>query len=332
MSIYRLYPIVKWSIGYLFKTDTLKLKVLSYIIALLFFTVGCSSDDEVSITSGPLDLPSTIEHLYSPNSNYVLIASHRGDATKAPENTIAAIEAAITSGAEIVEIDVRITQDGVLVVIHDTTLERTTNGTGNVVDRPLSYIQSLKTKDSNGNLTEHGVPTLFEVMAFAKDKTVIFIDKGNDYWPEIQNVLRETDTFENTLIVEPYSLSRAKNELNGFYDRIHYVPRIRQTDEDAFAIYNEFKPEVIPGFEFRFTTENSSVFSLIPEATQQGNHIWMSTITPDMTAGRTDLIALDDPDASWGWCVDNGASIILTSYPELLNQYLSSRNLRQSDQ
>lgn len=71
------------------------------------------------------------------------IIAHRGNSSVAPENTPAAFAAAIAAGAGCIEIDVSITGDDHFVVIHDETLERTTNGTGAVRESSLAQVQSL---------------------------------------------------------------------------------------------------------------------------------------------------------------------------------------------
>lgn len=64
----------------------------------------------------------------------VLVVAHRGDWRYAPENSLAAIEHSIDVGVDVVEIDLQLTKDSVLVVMHDATLDRTTTGTGRVSD------------------------------------------------------------------------------------------------------------------------------------------------------------------------------------------------------
>ncbi|MHA3724848.1 glycerophosphodiester phosphodiesterase [Leucobacter sp. HY1910] len=73
----------------------------------------------------------------------VSIVSHRGAAALAPENTLAAMRVAIDQGVDFVETDVQLTSDGVPVLLHDLTLDRTTNGNGPVAMRDFAYVRSL---------------------------------------------------------------------------------------------------------------------------------------------------------------------------------------------
>src|SRR5690606_4836477 len=71
------------------------------------------------------------------------IAGHRGDRASAPENTMAAFEAAFASDLEFVETDVQLTADGVPILMHDDTVDRTTNGTGAVAELSLAALRAL---------------------------------------------------------------------------------------------------------------------------------------------------------------------------------------------
>jgi glycerophosphoryl diester phosphodiesterase len=90
------------------------------------------------------------------------VIAHRGGPKYAPENTLAAFQHAIAVGATMLECDVHLTRDGEVVVIHDETLERTTNGEGWVMDKTLAELRALDA--GNGER----VPTLKELVELAK--------------------------------------------------------------------------------------------------------------------------------------------------------------------
>ena len=79
-----------------------------------------------------------------------LVIAHRGSSSEAPENTLHAFEAAVRCGADAVELDVRLTADGAPVVIHDATLDRTTDRTGPVAALNLA---GLRTVDAGWRFT-----------------------------------------------------------------------------------------------------------------------------------------------------------------------------------
>jgi glycerophosphoryl diester phosphodiesterase len=90
-------------------------------------------------------------HAYAPNLVATLrlpgepafVAGHRGDRADAPENTMPAFEAAFASGLDVVETDVQLTADGYPVLLHDPTVDRTTDGTGAIADLTLAQVQQL---------------------------------------------------------------------------------------------------------------------------------------------------------------------------------------------
>lgn len=100
----------------------------------------------------------------------VMRIGHRGAAGHAPENTLAAIQKGIALGVNFVEIDVRRTADGVLVVLHDATVNRTTDGKGRVDRLSLQEVKQLNAGDG-----EH-IPTLEEVLKVAAGKTGLMLE------------------------------------------------------------------------------------------------------------------------------------------------------------
>lgn len=92
------------------------------------------------------------------------IWAHRGASKAAPENTLPAFQAAATLGADGVELDVQRTRDGQLVVCHDETIDRTSNGSGNLADYTLSELKGLDFSAGHPEFTNVPIPTLAEVL------------------------------------------------------------------------------------------------------------------------------------------------------------------------
>ena len=108
-----------------------------------------------------------------------LVIAHRGDSAHRPENTLAAFAGALELGVSAVEIDVQLTRDGRVVVMHDPTLDRTTSGRGDVRQLSLAEIRAL----SAGYPSRFGtayqgerVPTLAEVLALLRDRARTLIE------------------------------------------------------------------------------------------------------------------------------------------------------------
>jgi glycerophosphoryl diester phosphodiesterase len=114
----------------------------------------------------------------------VVVTAHRGFSGQAPENTLAAFTAAIAAGADMIELDVHLTRDNEVVVIHDDTLERTTNGKGNVVEKTLAELKDLDTGSwFNSRFAGERIPTLAEVLEIARNRILVNIElkKGKNF-------------------------------------------------------------------------------------------------------------------------------------------------------
>jgi glycerophosphoryl diester phosphodiesterase len=94
-------------------------------------------------------------------------AAHRGGAALWPENSLAAFAGALALGIDLLELDVHLTSDDEVVVIHDATLDRTTEGTGAVGELPAAVLRRLRVRDRHGTLTTERVPLLEDVLGLA---------------------------------------------------------------------------------------------------------------------------------------------------------------------
>jgi glycerophosphoryl diester phosphodiesterase len=95
------------------------------------------------------------------NTDTFFIAGHRGFMAEYPENTLIAFQKALDAGVDMLEFDLRFSKDSVLMVIHDDTVDRTTNGTGKVSDFTRSELKSLSA-GVDGDGQSHDIPTLEE--------------------------------------------------------------------------------------------------------------------------------------------------------------------------
>lgn len=131
----------------------------------------------------------------------VLVVAHRGHWRAAPELPLKAVDLAVRAGAHVVEIDVRRTADGHLVLMHDSTVDRTTDGTGAVSELTLAEVKRLRLKvglgGSQAPLTDERVPTLAEAMAVVKGRAMVNLDKAWDIRDDVYDVLVETDTLDH---------------------------------------------------------------------------------------------------------------------------------------
>jgi glycerophosphoryl diester phosphodiesterase len=118
------------------------------------------------------------EFLNFANGPLPIVSGHRGGAWQSfPENCIPTFEHTLAHTFAMLEIDPRYAKDGNIVVHHDATLERTTTGQGRVVDFTVPELKQLRLKDLNGQVTEFSMPTLDEVIDWARGKTVLVLDQ-----------------------------------------------------------------------------------------------------------------------------------------------------------
>jgi glycerophosphoryl diester phosphodiesterase len=132
---------------------------------------------------------------------HVQRVAHRGGSALAPENTLAAFHNAITLPVDAIELDVHMSRDGQAVVIHDNTVERLTDGTGNILDLDYAYLRGLNAAAhfAGGWPEKQHIPTLREVLELARGRVQVYIElktskRGKQYgrYPNIvETVVQE---------------------------------------------------------------------------------------------------------------------------------------------
>ena len=114
---------------------------------------------------------------WTQNEKNIFVAAHRGFRSRYPENTMEAFRAAVELGVDQIETDVRITKDGELVLIHDDTVNRTTNGNGKVCDMTLAELRALDAGIKKDEcFAGVKIPTLIELMELVKDHPTMTLD------------------------------------------------------------------------------------------------------------------------------------------------------------
>ena len=115
--------------------------------------------------------------LWSQSAAALFIIAHRGAPLAAPENTLPALEKAIEMQASALEVDLRLSQDGHLVLMHDRSVNRTTNGRGHVARHTLAELRALDAGSHfDRQFTDVSVPTLQEVLALPRAETWLILE------------------------------------------------------------------------------------------------------------------------------------------------------------
>lgn len=159
------------------KRDTLAAGVMA-LAALL--GGSCTEQTPRSAEPNRIEIGSRAElhdwFRYSPRRP-VVISGHRGGMTAGyPENCIESFEKTLEMMPSFFEIDPRLTRDSVIVLMHDATIDRTTNGTGRVSDYTWEELQQFRLKDRDGNLTPYRIPTLEECIRWSQGKAILNLD------------------------------------------------------------------------------------------------------------------------------------------------------------
>ena len=149
------------------------------------------------------------ENYWTQGPKNIYVAAHRGWRTKYPENTMEAFRAAEALGVDQLELDVRVTKDNELVIIHDPTVDRTTNGTGMVCEKTLA---ELKTLDAGGfkgeNFKGCRIPTFIEFMEFIKNHPTMTLDVELKEYPTEGHEIISYDVCERVLkIIDDYGFT-----------------------------------------------------------------------------------------------------------------------------
>jgi glycerophosphoryl diester phosphodiesterase len=267
----------------------------------------------------------------------VIVVAHRGCWRETAENSIAGIKRCIAAGVDVVELDVRLSADGVPVLMHDTCVARTTNGEGDVRKLSAAALRALRLKAGMGGadapLTKHRIPTFREAMIAAKGRILVNVDlKDAAALPAIMAVLRETGTTRQVIMKLPVGLDAAALAAQPFLGKTMFMPIVAQcrgkqcSAEPGVAAsgYSRFDPI---GFEIVYRDQPffDSFARTVPP---KGPRLWVNTLGPSYAAGVTDAAAEADPDGNWGRLVAQGASMIQTDRPEALVVYLRKRGKR----
>ena len=298
-------------------------KTLLLTAALLFSSITLLAENRAE---------RLVKEFYNPNSKYVLVVAHRGDWRNAPENSLQAYQNSIDMGADMIEVDVRKTKDGKFVIMHDKTVNRTTNGKGKVSDMTLAEIKQLYLKSGHGIVTRHRVPTLEEVLELVKGKILVNIDKGDAYFDEIYDLLVKTGT-EKQVVIKTFTdletvQSKSKNDI---VHKSIFMPVVTlNKGRDSEEIVKEFTTVNPAAYEVCFSEESPKLFRVLKMIKDSGSKIWVNSLWGSLCANHNDDKAVEEnkPDETWGWILDQGASIIQTDRPTALIKYLKKKHRR----
>jgi glycerophosphoryl diester phosphodiesterase len=239
----------------------------------------------------------------------ILTCAHRGNHNNAPENSLKSIQDAINEEIEMVEIDVRQTKDGKFVLMHDSALDRTTNGSGNVSDFNLVELQQLKLKDNRGVLTNEKIPTLQEALILGRGKIYFDLDISNNKvsFDRIYPVVKQYGMIKQSLFYTQ-GVSITKSALNKDADVIA-MPVI--SDEDRLSQFENNSLVKVAHFQSQTFNQN-----LVSRAKAKGWYIFMNAYV------NTTKTPVDDNYNEIDKISNLAGNIIQTDSPVLVKEHL----------
>src|SRR5438094_732582 len=141
------------------------------MLGLISFITAGIAISQTQASARPLFAP------LPPLKHPIAVIAHRGGRALSPENTLTAIRKAISLGVDYVELDIRAAKDGPLVIMHDSDVDRTTNGHGKVKDLTLAEIRALDAGSKfDPKYAGQKVPTFEEVLKLCKGKVHVYVD------------------------------------------------------------------------------------------------------------------------------------------------------------
>ncbi len=247
--------------------------------------------------------------------------------TMFPENSLSAIGACVGAGVEVIEVDVRETSDGHLVLMHDEGIERTTTSTADFKVSELTLNQ-IKSFDLLG-LGEQKVPTLTEVMLIVKNSDVLIslnnVDSPSLFTKAI-STLQATGTLDKAIF--------KSTNVQAFSDGILYMPIVdcRESLESCKNKLEFLKTDQPFAVEVWFSSgQVGELEPIFGELNLLGVKVWANSIEyGSMSGGYSDNIAkTGNLDGSYGELIDIGVTMIQTDHPFLLSSYLGDLNLAE---
>lgn len=301
------------------------------------------------------------ERLQSANRwrDHVMVVAHRGGglaqgAKLFPENSIAAVRNAIDLGAEMVELDIQKSRDGVFVVFHDSWLDRTSTCKGELAKRTLAELKECRLViEGTGEATGEAVPTLAEMLAVTRDRIFVNIDNKLpvDELPGIVAVAERMGMADQLVIKSNLWSAGKVEEMKRLLQRtapgVVFMPiiaddAVRDAEflEAATSAFDADAVELIAwhrGGE-PMTENGGPLFGARARAVAaRGDwHLWVNTYAivnkpaGMLSGGRGDQLATYAglPDEAFGFWVDRGATIIQTDEPKAAIEWLEANGLR----
>ncbi|MBN6103045.1 glycerophosphodiester phosphodiesterase family protein [Xanthomonas sp. CFBP 8703] len=250
----------------------------------------------------------------------------------APENSLSGLERCVAMGVDMLETDIRRAADGTLVMFHDATVERTTDGSGKVAEMTWAQLSRLRLRDDEGGadapLTDQHPVTLEQMLAAAKGRIMLNLDVKAPIYAEVADAVRRAGMQRQVVLkTEAGVYSQPLASLPPF-DQINFTPVLLNppgTDDLLQTVRTQIGGKVRPvAIELpRMRAEQLPALAALTR--QQHVRLLVNTLWEGFVAGYGgDADAVRDPDAVWGRLYRDGIGAFQTDEPEALLRYRAS--------
>lgn len=239
------------------------------------------------------------------SSGYGVVA-HRGGADLAPENSLTCIKKGMETGADLIEIDIHLSKDNQIVVNHDETIDRMTDGSGAIADMTLEELKKFHIVNKKGELTADKLPTLEEVLELVKDgsKLLIEIKRTKNLYVGIEEKLLEIlDAYGMRYDVVIQSFNDSVLEiLHGLDEKLRLekliifkFPGLPVIYDGTFSKFNVEKYHYISSFNFFYLSLPPYLIKQIHEWGKEVK-VWTLTLPEDAPDLDVDYVITNRPD------------------------------------
>lgn len=254
--------------------------------------------------------PIFFQNFSNKTANNFSIISHRGAAKFAPENTIASINTALKLNSNLIEIDVQQTRDSVVVLMHDTTLDRTTNGSGLIKEKTFLELSKLDAGSwFSADFLNEKIPALEEVinMVNGKYQLILEIKKGHHYYPNIEknivNIINKYEaeqwiiihSFDSEILERIHKLNPNITLHKLLVGKLKFLPYIISNKIEALNI--DDKP-YIKAYSINYVFANRELIKLLKSKGKEVN-VWNlnnANLANELISLGVDGIITDNPN------------------------------------
>jgi glycerophosphoryl diester phosphodiesterase len=238
----------------------------------------------------------------------IVVISHRGEHLHHPENTLKAYQAAIEAGADYFEVDVRTTADGKLVLSHDGSVSRRTNGKGDIARMTYDEVRALDAGIKSGpEFAGTKIPAFDEALDLARGRIGIYVDLKQASAQDLVTHIEQHGMSDHVVIYTGLSEGKEIQKLN---PKLKIMPEARSV-QNAKQLIEQLHPQVMAFDAGDFTPE---IIRVVKEAKVQ---IYVDRLGPA------------DTPAVWQAAIDAGADGIQTDHPAELVKYLREKGYKK---